>query len=101
MLVAVLTRRLKEDVGYEEFREAWLPEHGFGTDVRVLNAVNVDDPREIVSIGLIPNVTRKELPAYLEQVAASEAARHESIDGVIEGFVHRGIYEVVDDVDLS
>jgi hypothetical protein len=36
-----------------------------------------------------------------ESVAATEAARHERIDRVIEGFVLHGIYEVVDDVDLS
>jgi hypothetical protein len=34
-------------------------------------------------------------------VAASEAARHERIEDVIDGFVLRGIYEVVGDEDLS
>ena len=52
--MAVLVRRLREGVTYEQFREAWLPEHGFGTEVRVLNALNVEDPREIVSVGLTP-----------------------------------------------
>lgn len=101
MLIAVLVRRLKDGVTYEQFREAWAPEHGFGTDVRVLNAVSVDDPREIVSVGLMPGATREDLPAFLERAAASEAARHERIDGVIDGFVLRGIYEVVGDEDLS
>jgi hypothetical protein len=101
MLGAVLVRRLKEGATYEQFREAWVPEEGFGREVRVLNALNVDDPREIVSIGLMPDVTREELPALLEQVAASEARRHERIDDVLEEFVFRGIFEVVDDVDLS
>jgi hypothetical protein len=101
VLMAVLVRRLKEGVTYEQFREAWAPEHGFGTEVRVLNALNVEDPREIVSVGLMPGATRDELPAFLERVAASEAARHEPIDEVIDGFVLRGIYEVVGDEGLS
>ena len=101
MLCAVLVRRLKEGVSYEQFKEAWSPEQGFGRDVRVLNALNVDDPREIVSIGFVPGATKAELPALLDQIAASEARRHEHIDPVIEGFVFRGIFEVIDDVDLS
>jgi hypothetical protein len=101
MLIAVLVRRLKEGVSYEEFREAWAPEQGFGRDVRVLNAVNVEDPRELVSVGLVPGATKEELPAVLESVRESEAKRHAQIDDVIEGFVLRGIYEVVGDEDLS
>jgi hypothetical protein len=101
MLMAVLVRRLKEDVTYEEFRDAWLPEHGFGREVRVLNAINVDDPRQIVSVGLMPGATKENVPAFLESVAKSEAARHERIDAVIEGIELRGIYEVVGDEDLS
>jgi hypothetical protein len=101
VLCAVLVRRLEDGVTYEQFREAWAPEEGFGREVRVLNAVNVDDPSEIVSIGLMPDVTREELPALLERVAASEARRHERIDDVLEEFVFRGIFEVVDEVDLS
>jgi hypothetical protein len=101
MLVAVLVRRLKEGVTYEQFREAWAPEHGFGRDVRVLNAINVEDPRELVSVGLMPDATREELPAFLESMAASEAARQERIEDVVDGFVLRGIYEVVGDEDLS
>jgi hypothetical protein len=101
MLVAVVVRRLKEGVTYEQFREAWAPEQGFGRAVRVLNAINVEDPRELVSVGLMPDATREELPAFLERVAAREAARHERIDEVVDGFVLRGIYEVVGDEDLS
>ena len=101
MMVAVLVRQLREGVTYEQFEEAWRPEHGFGREVRVLNAVNVDDPREIVSVGLMPDLTREELPQFLEQIAASEAARHEHIDHVIEKLSLRGIYDVVGDVDLS
>ena len=101
MLLAVMVRRLKEGVSYEQFKDAWTPEHGFGREVRVLNAVNVDDPRELVSVGLMPGATKEKLPAFLSQVAASEASRHAKMETVIDGFVLRGIYEVVDDVDLS
>jgi hypothetical protein len=101
MLMAVLVRRLQEGVTYEQFREAWQPEHGFGREVRVLNAPNVDDPRQIVSVGLMPDATKEDVPAFLESVARSEAERHRRIDEVIESIELRGIYEVVGDEDLS
>lgn len=101
MLVAVLVRRLKEGVTYDDFREAWLPEHGFGRDVRVLNALNVVDDRELVSIGLMPGATKEDLPAFLEQVGDSEARRHGKIEDVIDSIELRAIYEVVGDEDLS
>ncbi|MEM7446443.1 MAG: hypothetical protein AAF414_24200 [Pseudomonadota bacterium] len=100
MLYSVLVRRLKEGATYEDFREAWLPDEGFGTSVRVINARSVDNPAEIISIGMV-DLPKEELPAALKQIAESEAVRHERIARVIERTVHKGIYEIVDDDDLT
>ena len=100
MLCSVLIRRLKPGATYEAFREAWKPDQGFGVPVRVINARSLDDPSEIVSIGLV-DLPAEDCPALLKTVAESEARRHEQIAHVIEQTVHKGIYEIVDDDDLS
>ena len=100
MLVSVLIRRLKQGATYDQFREAWTADQGFGVLVRVLNARSVDDEAEIVSVGLV-DLPRSELAAFLDQVADSEARRHDRIAQVIESTVHKGIYEILDDDDLS
>ena len=38
IVISVLTRRLREGNSYEDFREAWLPEQGFGFPTRVVSA---------------------------------------------------------------
>ncbi|MEM7123938.1 MAG: hypothetical protein AAF563_21865 [Pseudomonadota bacterium] len=100
MLCSVLIRRLKPGATYDDFREAWKPNQGFGVPVRVINAQSLDDPNEIVSVGLV-DLPTEDLPAMLKTVAESEARRHEQIAHVIEETVHKGIYEIVDDDDLS
>ena len=52
MIVAIFRRRLREGATYEEFREAWSATQGFGVPTRVVTAQRLDDPREILSIGL-------------------------------------------------
>lgn len=100
VLCSVLVRRLKPGTTYEDFRKAWAPDAGFGFPVRVLNARSVDDDAEIISIGLI-DLPMSELPSVAQQVADSEARRHDRIAHVIESTVHTGVYEIVDDDDLS
>lgn len=100
MLCSVIVRRLKEGATYEDFREAWAPDTGFGVPVRVMNARSLDDDAEIISVGLV-DLPKDQLPEMLDRVAASEAKRHDKIAHVIERTVHRGIYEIVDDNDLS
>jgi hypothetical protein len=100
MVCAVLIRRLRDGVSFEDFRAAWEPDQGFGVPTTVWHARSLDDEREIVSFGLM-DLDREQVPGMLERFAASEARRHESIDHVIERMVFRGIYEVVAEVDLS
>ena len=67
---------------------------------RVLNAVRVDDPREILSIGFL-DVAPDDLGDLAADIAAAEAKRHYRIEGVIESTELRAIYEIVDDEDFT
>lgn len=100
MLCSLLVRRLKPGASYEDFREAWEPDQGFGVPVRVVNARSVENPSEIVSVGFV-DLPVAELQSFGEKVAESEARRHERISHVIEETIHKGIYEVLDDDDLT
>ena len=100
MLCSVLVRRLKDGATFEDFRRAWVPDTRFGVPVRVLNARSVENDAEIISLGLI-DLPKDELPALLKRVSDSEARRHDKIADVIESTVHMGIYEIIDDTDLS
>jgi hypothetical protein len=63
--IAVLHRKLKPHCTYEDFYQAWLPPGLNGKDptkeaveyfkgtVQVINAVNSEDPTEIISIGIL------------------------------------------------
>lgn len=100
MFVTVIIRRLREGKTYDDFREAWYPDKGFGVPVKVINATREDDPAEIASIGFV-DVSADELAPSLERVAAAEAVRHDRIAEVIEETVFRGMYEIRDEDDLT
>jgi hypothetical protein len=100
MLCSILVRRLKEGFSYGDFHRAWFPDQGFGVPARVRNARRVDDPGELLSVGVL-ELPLEELAAGLERVAAQERRRHDRIAQVIESTVVTGIYEVLDDYDFS
>jgi hypothetical protein len=79
VIVSILVRRLREGKTYDDFREAWLPEKGFGWPTRVVTAQRMDDPREIVTIGF-SDITPEQGEALLAQVGleASGAERSEA-----------------------
>jgi hypothetical protein len=66
----------------------------------VLNAVRVDDPREVVSIAFL-DIARDDLDELAADIAAAEAKRHYRIEEVIESTELRAIYELVDDQDFT
>ena len=101
MLVAILVRRLRPGVTFEQFRAAWLAEPGhFGGPVRVTHARRIDDDREIVSYAVL-DLSRDGLQEALTRLAAGEHSRHDRIDEVIESTVGKGIYEIIDVTDLT
>src|SRR4051812_24532519 len=124
MIVSILVRRLREGKTYEDFRDAWLPEKGFGWPTRVVTAQRLDDPREIVTIGfsdidpetaqgLLAKVgidesgTEGESAAasqgdeHLAEVADVQLARRSRISEVIEPEMTRAFYVQVAEDDLS
>jgi hypothetical protein len=52
-----------------------------------VNAQSLTDPREVISIGFVA-VTPEQVAQWLSTAPASEAARHERIDTVIESTHH-------------
>jgi hypothetical protein len=100
MIVSVIVRRLREGSTYQDFRRAWYPERGFGVPSRVLNAVRLDDPNEILSIGFL-DLEPDALDELAADIAAAEAKRHYRIENVIESTELRAIYQIVDDEDFT
>jgi len=57
--VSILTRRLKEDKTYDDFRRAWFHTTGFGVEGRdvdgssnrMYSLINIFDPREVIVLG--------------------------------------------------
>ena len=100
MIVSVIVRRLRDGSSFEDFRRAWYPDQGFGVPSRVLNAIRVDDPREILSVAFL-DVAPDDLGDLAADIAAAEAKRHYRIEGVIEATELRAIYEIVDDENFT
>ena len=100
MIVAVFHRRLKSGASFDDFIEAWEADKGFGVPARVFNAVSLDDPHEILSIGFV-DVDAAALGGAVENVAGQEAVRHSRIDEVIESTVLRAFFDLRTEHDLS
>ena len=100
IVIAVLTRRLRDGKSYEDFRKAWLPEQGFGFPTRVVSAQRVDDDREIITIGF-SQLDEDEAEAQLRRIGPQEQRRHEKIDEVIEPNMTRRFYVQVADDDFT
>lgn len=102
MFVAVFVRRLRPGKTYDDFIDAWYPDKGFGFPGRgPIVARNLEDDRELLTLGFIDLPDQEQLAGAMERVAAQEAVRHDRIDDVIESTSVRGIYEVQDEFDFS
>lgn len=100
MIVSVLIRRLREGKDYSDFRAAWLPDKGFGVPTRVVSAVGLEDPREVVTIGF-SDLEPEDVEEFLARVGPQEQLRHDRIAEVIEPGGTRGFYLQVADDDLT
>ena len=70
-MISVLVRRLREGKTYQDFREAWLPEQGFGFPTRVVSAQGVEDEHEIITIGF-SELDEAEAEAQLQRIGPQE-----------------------------
>jgi len=100
MIVAVFRRRLRDGVSFEDFIAAWEADQGFGVPAHVLNAVALDDPREVLSIGIV-DVDAASLGDAVAGVATQEGVRHARIDEVIESTELRAFYDLRTEHDFS
>ena len=100
VIVTVFVRRLKEGRTFEEFVTEWEADVGFGVPTRVLNALSLDDPRDVISIGFVA-VTVAELQEWLARGSTSEQTRHHKVASVIESTTLRGMYEVRTEHDFT
>jgi hypothetical protein len=100
IVISVLSRRLRDGKTYEDFREAWLPEQGFGFPTRVVSAVNVEDQREILTIGF-SELSEAEAEAQLQQIAPEQGRRHDRVEAVIEPDMTRHFYVQVAEDDFT
>jgi hypothetical protein len=96
MIVSILVRRLREGKTYDDFREAWLPEKGFGWPTRVVTAQRLDDPQEIVTIGF-SDVGREEAEALLARVGVDDSGTERSGSGEEPGPGDAHLGEVADE----
>lgn len=100
MIVSVLQRRLREGKDYDDFRAAWLPEKGFGVPTRVVSAVSMEDPRDIVTIGF-SDLDPADVEVFVERVGPQEKLRADRLREVVEPGGTRGFYMQVADDDLT
>jgi hypothetical protein len=100
MIVAVFRRRLREGATFEDFIAAWEADRGFGVPARVFNAVSLEDPREILSVGFV-GIDAQELTAAAASVSEQESVRHDRIDEVIESTELRGMYDLRSEHDFT
>ncbi|MGH2815922.1 MAG: hypothetical protein ACRDLC_12300 [Actinomycetota bacterium] len=98
--MAVFRRLLKDGESFDDFKQAWEAEQGFGVPTRVFNAVSVADDREVLSIGFVA-VEPEALPTGIVQVGAQEQRRHSRIDEVVESTKLRAMDRLATEHDLS
>jgi hypothetical protein len=100
MIVSGFVRRLREGCSFAGFLREWEADVGFGVPTRVFNAVSLEDPREVISIGFV-GVTPAELEEGLAAARDSEQVRHDRIDTVIESTTLRAMYHVQAEYDFT
>lgn len=96
--VAIIRRRLKEGISYEDFRRAWYHTVGFDTANRMLSVINVADPREVIVIGL--NETTVEQVRRLIAIDVQQRQAN-PLDDIIEPGIGRTFGILVAEDDFS
>tara|TARA_R110000868_G_scaffold8205_3_gene42444 strand:+ start:35992 stop:36498 length:507 start_codon:yes stop_codon:yes gene_type:complete len=112
--VSVLFRELHDDKTFDDFHEAWFPPkdklnpqevHGqtyqqyFPVPIRVINGVNIENPKEIVSIGM-HWMTDEQAKDLMAEASKGDKVRGDSINEVAER-MKTGIFMVESDDNLG
>jgi len=97
--VAIITRTLREGKTFDDYREAWYHTHGFGVPTQMLTVVNLYNPREILSIGIMELDDIEQLPSVL-QIDIEERLAN-PLDEVIEDTIVRQFGIVASEDDFS
>jgi hypothetical protein len=102
LLIGTSLRRMHDGVDYARFRRAWLPDETFADDPRrrVLSALNLADPQEILTCALI-EADPADIPAWSERLAPGEQRRMDRLAGLVGPSLGGAVYRVVGDDDLS
>ncbi len=99
--VAIITRTLREGKTFDDYRKAWYHTRGFGVPTRMLTVVNLMNPREIISIGIMEIEEIEKLPSIL-QIDIEERLAN-PLDDVVEDNIVRqfGIIASEDDFSMA
>lgn len=114
--VGVLYRKLHDGKTFDDFYSAWMPpesamnpfqvgkttyHHYFKCPTRVINAINLEDPKEIISIGMMW-CSKEEFEQGFKEVSASKsnAERGSSISTVADK-ISAKVYMVETDTELG
>lgn len=97
--VAIITRTLREGKTLDDYRKAWYHTRGFGMPTRMLTVVDLNDPRRIISIGIMEIDDLGKLPAALE-IDVEERIAH-PMDDVVEDAVERRFGVIASEDDFS
>lgn len=83
--ISVIRRELKTDKTYDDFLQAWSPEtvQHYQVPVQVVNAENLHNPKELVSIGLV-QANLEEFGAEEARSGNSDAQRRQKVAEVTE-----------------
>ncbi len=120
--ISVLRRELHDDKNFEDFYKSWYPsketceevksggqtyQQHFPIPVRVINGTNLNNPNEVISVGITWADDKEEQDNLLRYIARAKAGkddknqqRHEKIEKVADGEL-LGIFEVKTDDNLG
>ena len=97
--VAIISRTLREGKTFDDYREAWYHTHGFGVPTRMLTVVNLHDPREIISIGIMELEDISQLQSAL-QIDIEERLAN-PLDEIVEDAILRKFGIIASEDDFS
>lgn len=97
--VAIINRTLREGKTFDDYRAAWYHTHGFGIPTKMLTVVNLFNPREIISIGIMELDDIEQLQASLKIDIKERLAN--PMDEVVEDTIVRQFGIVASEDDFS